>query len=167
LITDFQKDALSSRAEKQKNMKKINDYRKLLGVTKDVELKDLKTIYRNMMKDCHPDKFYDNAELKEQAELRSKEIIEAYHFLVSIAPETITMAQGEYQTTLTTVGILNYTYEKSVLKVTFSDGNVYEYFGVPRNIYIKLVNSDSCARFIRRHISESFVYRSVSKRVVA
>ncbi len=148
-------------------MKRINEFRKLLGATRDTELKDLKTTYRNLMKDCHPDKFFDNAELKEQAELRSKEIIEAYHFLVSIAPETIEQTESEYKLTLSTAGIADYNYEKSVLKVTFTDGHVYEYFGVPRNIYIKLVNSDSCARFIRRHISESYTYRSISKRVTA
>ena len=70
-------------------MKKIVEYRKLLNVEKTVELKDLKTIYRNAMKDAHPDKFQgDDAGLK-AAEENSKKIIEAYHFLVSINPETL------------------------------------------------------------------------------
>ena len=43
-------------------MKKIVDYRKLLGVNKDAELKELKSTYRNLMKDWHPDKFKDSAE---------------------------------------------------------------------------------------------------------
>ncbi len=148
-------------------MKKISDFRTLFGATKTTELKELKATYRNMMKDCHPDKFFDNVELKLQAEERSKTIIEAYHFLVSIAPETLEQTQVEYTATLTTAGITDYNYEKSILKVTFTDGHVYEYFGVPRNIYIKLVNSESCARFIRRHIADSYVYRSISKRVTA
>jgi DnaJ-class molecular chaperone len=38
-------------------MKKIVEYRKLLNVDKTAELKDLKTIYRNAMKEAHPDKF--------------------------------------------------------------------------------------------------------------
>ncbi len=70
-------------------MKKIVEYRKLLNVEKTAELKDLKTIYRNAMKESHPDKFVgDDAGLKD-AEEKSKTIIEAYHFLVSIHPETI------------------------------------------------------------------------------
>ncbi len=77
-------------------MKKITDYRKLLGVQKDAELKELKTIYRNLMKDWHPDKFQDSEEAKIEAETKSKEIIEAYHFLVSIAPETIALSMEEY-----------------------------------------------------------------------
>ena len=59
-------------------MKKIVEYRKLLNVDKTVDLKDLKTIYRNAMKDAHPDKFQgDDAGLK-AAEENSKQIIEAY-----------------------------------------------------------------------------------------
>lgn len=46
-------------------MKKIVEYRKLLNVEKTAELKDLKTIYRNAMKESHPDKFQgDDAGLK-------------------------------------------------------------------------------------------------------
>jgi DnaJ-class molecular chaperone len=43
-------------------MNKIVAYRKLLNVTKDATLKELKTIYRNSMKDFHPDKFTDTTE---------------------------------------------------------------------------------------------------------
>ena len=89
-------------------MKKIVDYRKLLGVQKDTELKELKTIYRNLMKDCHPDKFQDNDEEKLAAEQRSKEIIEAYHFLVSIAPETLSLSIEEYTQTTATCGIADF-----------------------------------------------------------
>jgi len=148
-------------------MKKILDYRKLLGVTKTTELKELKTTYRNLMKDCHPDKFIDNHELKDLAEVKSKEIIEAYHFLVSIAPETIEQTVEEYNKTLSTSGVADFEFEKQTLKVTFLDGSCYEYFDVPRNTYIKLVNADSQARFIRRHVAGAFIYRSMSKIVSA
>ena len=67
-------------------MKKIVDYRKLLGVQEAAELQELKTVYRTLMKNWHPDKFQDNHENKTEAEEKSKTIIEAYHFLVSIAP---------------------------------------------------------------------------------
>ena len=46
-------------------MKKIGEYRSLLAVDRSVTLKELKTIYRNAMKDSHPDKFQgDEAGLK-------------------------------------------------------------------------------------------------------
>jgi DnaJ-class molecular chaperone len=69
-------------------MKKIIESRKLLGVAKEVELKELKSIYRNFMKDWHPDKIQDDPQAKLHAEEKSKAFIEAYHLLVIIAPET-------------------------------------------------------------------------------
>ena len=74
-------------------MKKIVDYRKLLDVQEATELQELKSAYRSLMKTWHPDKFQDSPESKLEAEEKSKTIIEAYHFLVSIAPE-MTLVTG-------------------------------------------------------------------------
>jgi hypothetical protein len=144
-------------------MKKIVDYRKLLNVDKTAELKELKSIYRNLMKDCHPDKFANDEEAKLEAEARSKDIIEAYHFLVSIAPETLDQNKEVYNETITKSNILDFEYKQQVLNIQFFDGSAYEYFDVPRAIYIKLVNADSPGRFARRHICNSYPYRNVAK----
>jgi hypothetical protein len=143
-------------------MKKITDYRKLLGVSKTTELKELKTIYRNFMKDWHPDKFQDE-DGKQESEEKSKAIIEAYHFLVSIAPETQAQALPVYTQTTTSSSITDLAYESQTLKITFADGSIYEYFDVPRNTYMKLINAESQGRFARRHIYNAFLYRNVSK----
>ena len=143
-------------------MKKIVDYRKLLGVQKDAELKELKTIYRNFMKEFHPDKFQEE-EARLAAEAKSKEIIEAYHFLVSIAPETLALSIEEYTNTTATCAIADYNWAGLVLTVHFTDGSGYEYFEVPKAIYVKLVNADSPGRFARRHIFTSFPYRNIVK----
>ena len=45
-------------------MKRVVEHRKLLGVDKTATLKELKTIYRNTMKDAHPDKFVNDEEGK-------------------------------------------------------------------------------------------------------
>ncbi|MDB5001508.1 MAG: molecular chaperone DnaJ [Mucilaginibacter sp.] len=148
-------------------MKKIVDYRKLLGVTDATELQELKLVYRNLMKAWHPDKFQDSAETKLEAEEKSKTIIEAYHFLVSIAPETRNQSFADYTLTTTTAAIVDFEYKSQVLKVSFTDGNTYEYFDVPRAVYIKLVNADSPGRFARRHIYNEYVYRSISKLVAS
>jgi hypothetical protein len=145
-------------------LKRITDFRKLLGVEANAGLKELKTVYRNLMKECHPDRFPDNEELRMREEARSKEIIEAYHFLVSIAPETLAEVESDYQQTLASCGIVDFNFEKQILKVHFMDGSIYEYYGVPRNIYVKMVNSDSYARFVRRHIAGTYIYRSTQKR---
>ncbi|MES2810379.1 MAG: KTSC domain-containing protein [Bacteroidota bacterium] len=144
-------------------MKKIVDYRKLLGVTETAELQELKSVYRGLMKTWHPDKFQESEESKLAAEEKSKTIIEAYHFLVSIAPETREQTLADYITTTTTAAIADFEFKQQVLKVEFTDGNTYEYFDVPRAVYVKLVNADSPGRFARRHIYNEFLYRSVSK----
>lgn len=144
-------------------MKKINDYRRLLGVTESTELKELKTIYRNLMKDWHPDKFVDNHDGLLHAEEKSKHIIEAYHFLVSIAPETRDANLEAYTLTTSSVGIESFDYKSQILQINFLDGSSYEYFGVPKAIYVKFVNAPAPGRFARRHIYNSFVYRSFNK----
>ena len=140
-------------------MKRIGVHRKLLGVDKTATLKELKTIYRNTMKDTHPDKFVNNEAGKLEAEDKSKSVIEAYHFLVSIHEETQEKYKEEYTETITTSIITDFYLEKSILKVQHLNGKMFEYIGVPRNIYIKMVNSDSPSRFARRHIYGNFIYR--------
>lgn len=148
-------------------MKKIIESRKLLGVDKDVELKELKTVYRNFMKDWHPDKFQDNEESKREAEEKSKACIEAYHLLVSIAPETHAQQLEQYTEIITSSKLIDFLYKSQTLQINFADGSSYEYFGLPKNIYNKFINSDNPDRFARRHIYHSFVYRKVTKAVEA
>ena len=144
-------------------MKKVGDYRKTLGVTKATELKEIKTIYRGLMKDWHPDKFSADADKHAEAEEKSKEIIEAYNFLLSIAPETLEHAKEEYIQTTTLSNIQDFQFKDAILRIDFFDGSAYEYFDVPRAMYIKLVNADSPGRFARRHIFNAFPYRNVAK----
>ena len=134
-----------------------------MGVNEAAELQELKTNYRNMMKTWHPDKFQDESRI--EAEEKSKTIIEAYHFLVSIAPETRGQSLNEYTLTTSSSNIADFEYKSQVLKITFLDGNAYEYFDVPKAVYIKLINADSPGRFARRHIYNEYVYRSVNKLV--
>ncbi|KQK25873.1 molecular chaperone DnaJ [Chryseobacterium aquaticum] len=140
-------------------MKRIGEHRKLLGVDNTATLKDLKTIYRNVMKDTHPDKFVNNEAGKLEAEEKSKSVIEAYHFLVSINPETQEKYKEEYTDTVSNSIITDFYLEKSILKVQHLNGKMFEYIGVPRNTYIKMVNADSPSRFARRHIYGNFIYR--------
>jgi hypothetical protein len=143
-------------------MKKIVEFRKLLNVDKTVELKELKTIYRNAMKMSHPDKFAGDEEGLKQAEIDSQKIIEAYHFLVSINPETIKNGLPEYKETTATSTITDYKFTDGVLTVNFSNGSVYEFLTMPKATYVKMVNADSPGRFAKRHIFNVFPYRKVS-----
>lgn len=143
-------------------MKRIHAYRQLLGATATTDLQDLSKLYKGLMKTYHPDRFPDDAEKREEAEVRSKEIIEAYHFLSSIAPETRAQDAEEYAR-LTALPILDFRFEQRTLRITFADGTEYEYFGVPHNTYMKFVNTDGNPRFARRHIYEAFPCRRAKK----
>ncbi|MHC5354159.1 KTSC domain-containing protein [Myroides sp. LJL115] len=140
-------------------MKRVVEYRRLLGVDKTATLQELKTIYRNTMKDSHPDKFANDEQGLQEAEIKSKAVIEAYHFLVSINPETHQNNQEVYQATVVESAIFDFYFEKQVLKIQHLNGVTYEYLGVPRNTYIKMVNADSPTRFAKRHIYGNFVFR--------
>jgi DnaJ-class molecular chaperone len=140
-------------------MKRINEYKKLFEVEDDHTLGDLKLKYRSLVKTWHPDKFQDNDARAEEAEAISRRVIDGYHFLVSIAPETREATLDEYTRTISEVGILDYKHKGIMLEITFNDGSTYEYFGVPKNVFNKFHNSDKQVRFGKRNIFHSYVYR--------
>lgn len=142
-------------------MRKIGEYRRLLNVEATVTLGELKKIYRDEMKACHPDRFHNDEAGKEAAEDRSRQVIEAYHFLVSINPETIEAGKPEFEATIAESTIIDYKYENVRLEISFDNGSVYEYISVPKATYIKMINADSPARFAKRHILRNFPYRKV------
>ncbi len=146
-------------------MKRINQYKKLFNVEGEIDLKQLKTNYRNLVKEWHPDKHTADDTKKEEAEIMSRQLTDGYAFLISIAPETIAANLDAYNETINNAAIEDLQHKSLLLEVTFTDGNTYEYFGVNRNLYVKLVNADKMQRFARRNIFNSFTYRK-SKRTV-
>jgi hypothetical protein len=82
---------------------------------------------------------------------------------VSVAPETHEQQLEQYKEVVTSSKITDFQYKDQTLRINFADGSVYEYFGLPKSIYIKLMNSDAPDRFARRHIYHSFLYRKVTK----
>jgi curved DNA-binding protein CbpA len=144
-------------------MKKVIEARKLLGVTKDADLKELKSVYRNFMKEFHPDRIIEDEAAKLVAEEKSKAFIEAYHLLVSITPETHTQQLEKYNEILAASRIESFQYKNQTLIVDFIDGSSYEYFGIPKTVYNKFISSGTPDRFARRHIYHTYVYRRVSK----
>lgn len=84
----------------------------MFNVEGAIDLKELKTTYRGLVKQWHPDKFQDSDALKAEAEVKSQEIIDAYHFLVSISEETRLADLEQYNTRTTITGIADFQYEK-------------------------------------------------------
>ena len=144
-------------------MKRIKEYKKLFNVESDIDLKHLKTTYRNLVKEWHPDKFQIEDESKAEAEIMSRQIIDAYHFLVSIAPETKAANMDEYLQTIEESGIADFKHKGFTLEVSFMDGSRYEYFGVTKSMFNKLINTEKQNRFAKRNIFNSYLYRKSKK----
>ena len=144
-------------------MKRVNAYKKLFSVEPTTDLRELKKTYRNLVKEWHTDKFQDGDDKAKEAEEMSLQIIDGYHFLVSIAPETKALHLEEYTKTISESGIADFKHKGQVLEVEFVDGTTYEYFGVTKNVFQKLINSDKQFRFAKRNIFNSYLYRK-SKR---
>jgi curved DNA-binding protein CbpA len=140
-------------------MKRVNEYKKLFKVEGEITLKELKTTYRNLVKEWHPDKFQEGDERAEEAEKMSRQIIDGYQFLVSMAPETIAAEREGYELLMSTAAIADYKHKGLLLEITFTDGSTYEYFGVSQGVFMKFHNSDKQMRFAKRSIFDSFPYR--------
>ena len=140
-------------------MKRINEYKKLFNVEQEIELSTLKKTYRNLVKEWHPDKFQAGDEKALEAEEISRKIIDGYHFLISIAPETKAKYIDQYIETSTKSGFDDFQHKGLLLEITFSDGTAYEYFGVTKRVFQKFVNSDKQMRFAKRNIFNSYLYR--------
>ena len=144
-------------------MKRINEYKKLFGVENEIELKTLKKSYRNLVKEWHPDKFQNGDALQEEAELNSRKIIDGYHFLVSMAPETKEKNLPEYTETITNSAIADYQHKGLLLELTFTDGSTYEYFGITKKIFQKMMSAGNLNRFAKRMIYPKYTYRRTQR----
>ena len=144
-------------------MKRISEYKKLFQIEDEIDLAELKLAYRKLVKQWHPDKFQDGDPVKEDAEIMGQKVVDGYHFLVSIAPETRAANFEEYNNTINECGITGLKHKGLLLEITFTDGNTYEYFGVNANTFNKLWNSDKQVRFAKRSIYNSFIYRKSKK----
>ena len=140
-------------------MKRINEYKRLFEVDGAIELAPLKKKYRSLVKEWHPDKFPNGGEKAGEAEEISRKVIDGYHFLVSIAPETKEANMSEFTATTTSAMIDDLKHKGLLMEITFTDGNSYEFFGVNKQLFTKLLNSDKQMRFAKRKIFGAFVYR--------
>ncbi|MGL1887346.1 MAG: KTSC domain-containing protein [Reichenbachiella sp.] len=147
-------------------MKRIKEYKKLFNVQADTDLAQLKKSYRNLVKEWHPDKFQAGDEKAEEAEAMSLKVIDAYHFLVSIAPETKEANLEEYTKTVTESGLEDFKHKGLLLEINFMDGTTYEYFGVTKAIFSKMLNASNQYRYAKRNILSSYLYRKSKRDVV-
>jgi len=51
---------------------------------------------------------------------------------------------------------VGYDSATQTLEVEFQEGSVYQYYGVPRSIYLNLVNASSIGSFLARYIKDEY-----------
>ena len=56
----------------------------------------------------------------------------------------------------------SYQTETKTLAVTFKNGSIYEYYGVPWDIFTKLRMSDSQGKFLNANINKVYKYKKVT-----
>ena len=64
-------------------MKSISEYYKILGVDSSITAEELKKVYRELVKEWHPDRLLHNPSLHKTAQQKLQEINEAYDQLLA------------------------------------------------------------------------------------
>jgi hypothetical protein len=160
---------------------KSNDfYFDILGVNRKSTKDVIKQAFRDLIKKWHPDKFLINNDANHEATEKSKLIIEAYRVLKNYEPPKLQSPNTYYPTDSikkksskvrqeilrtrvksSNIHSVGYDCEKSILQVEFSNGGVYEYYGVPEIIFKDFMNSVSKGKYANRNIFYSYRYSRV------
>ena len=94
-------------------MKRIIEYRRLLDITPNADLVELKTTYRNLIKEWHPDKYIDEA----WNEMILDFPIENINILVSL--------KSKYRTfLLSNTNEIHYIFYNKILQTQFKINNL-------------------------------------------
>ena len=56
---------------------------------------------------------------------------------------------------------VGYNHQEKILEVEFTDGNVYQYFGVPKSIHDELMNAQSLGSYHFENIRSNFQYEKI------
>jgi len=59
------------------------------------------------------------------------------------------------------VSSIGYDDASSTLEVEFQSGSIYQYFGVPSNVYEQLMQAPSKGQFINTYIKNAYAYSRV------
>ncbi|RLV93010.1 Chaperone protein DnaJ [Spathaspora sp. JA1] len=77
----FHNQQRQQQQRQQQPRKPLNDYYKVLGITKDADEREIKSAYRKMTLKYHPDKYKGNDLTPEEIEKKMQEINQAYEVL--------------------------------------------------------------------------------------
>lgn len=153
----------------------------VLGITRSATLEEIRTAYIREIKRWHPDQFALNSMEHARATERCKKIKEAYRLLKEYEP-----SPGDYsfKSSNTTKESLNtesrqsssidtgrfikvnsrmieavaYTSESCILVIAHRNKLYYEFYNVPRHVFLKLLVSESKGEFMVKYIWEEYDY---------
>lgn len=158
----------------------LNDtHFEILGISKSSTKEEIKKAYKTQIKKWHPDKFPNDVKTKLIATEKAKKIIEAYDLLKSYEPHikgkiqsksTVNDSDRKSHGTLLNIDLIKvkssnidyigFDVKTETLQIQFNNGNVYQYYNVPKPLFDDLINSSSKGKFAHRFIYFSFKYES-------
>jgi len=53
-------------------------------------------------------------------------------------------------------------YENGILEVEFNKGDIYQYYGVPEEVFENLFKSESIGSYVSKYIKKQFAYKLVN-----
>jgi hypothetical protein len=56
------------------------------------------------------------------------------------------------------IGAVGYSH---VLEIQFESGRIYQYYGVPEDVYHGMLNADSKGKYFNSHIRGKYAYREI------
>jgi len=66
-----------------------------------------------------------------------------------------------YPVTSSNVASIGYDEGSETLEVEFVDGSIYQYYGVPQNLYEQMIQASSKGRFLHAYIKNAYPYSRV------
>ena len=66
-----------------------------------------------------------------------------------------------YSVASSNIASIGYDAPSQILEVEFLSGTIYQYYGVPKNIYDRLMQAGSKGRFLNMYISNAYGYSRV------
>lgn len=66
-----------------------------------------------------------------------------------------------YSVASSNIASIGYDTGTETLEIEFLNGTVYQYFGVPENMHIQLMQESSKGRFLNTYIKNSYAYSRV------
>lgn len=144
----------------------MEKYFNILELSYTASTAEIKIAYRDLIKQWHPDKFPNDVEKQNIANEKSKEINNAYYFLIKHykenKPKTEKDAAEEFiwkKVTSSNLHSVGYNEKDKLLRIIFKNGGKYEYENVPKTVFNQLMTASSKGKFAQKNICYNYRYK--------